>query len=744
MSRHLDRLMIAALIGLWALFFWRLLTPVAADQASFTQGDFSGQFFAFAGYQYARFTHGEVPLWNPHNNGGLPFIGDTQAAVFYPPRLLTIALAYATGGWRYAALQLEVIGHGLAFTLMMYTLARKLTGSPFGGAAAALIAGYGGFMAGYPPLQLAILEAASWFPAAALGIATATDPARDRPALGPLLWTGFSLGLSWMAGHPQTSFFLTYLLVAWFAWRCIERRADWRFWLVGTGLFGLITVGLAAVQLFPGAEYLAYTTRVEFGYDAKANGFPIGDVVQAVLPGVISQWSPLYVGVSGLALAAIGVWRRGKQAGFWLGTGIVALLWSFGGNSALFPLLYNIVPGLRFFRGQERAALLVVLALALAAAWGAAALAAWDREREHTSGIRLRLALNRALTALLALGALVFVSLIGNPAAFGPTLNRAALAIGAVLALSLLVAPVLEGSRRNLALWGICAVLAFELFTVNIGSDAVYDPIPAHEQVSVQPPPLLAAALDHPPGARVDGARGLTDNYASLYGLNDIRGISPLWLANAYALIEGPLDDARAWEVFAVSHVFSDWQQLPVASRIIASGVDRYGPVNLHQLADPRPFALVQHEAWIARDAAEALEVLGRAEFNPRRTIILEQAVSLNAGEPSAAETTAFTPERIVIAAETDSTAILSIALPFYPGWSASLDGAPVERLRAYGALTALEFPPGSHTIELVYNPLSYRIGAAVSLGTAIGLASIGLWLGARSLRRRTRHDQHP
>ena len=29
--------------------------------------------------------YGEIPLWNPYNNGGLPFIADTQAAVFYPP-----------------------------------------------------------------------------------------------------------------------------------------------------------------------------------------------------------------------------------------------------------------------------------------------------------------------------------------------------------------------------------------------------------------------------------------------------------------------------------------------------------------------------------------------------------------------------------------------------------------------------------------------------------------------------------
>ena len=49
---------IAALVLLWLLFFWRLFTPIAEDQASLRKGDFSGQFVAFAGYQYDRMSQG--------------------------------------------------------------------------------------------------------------------------------------------------------------------------------------------------------------------------------------------------------------------------------------------------------------------------------------------------------------------------------------------------------------------------------------------------------------------------------------------------------------------------------------------------------------------------------------------------------------------------------------------------------------------------------------------------------------
>src|SRR5690606_21496256 len=96
---------------LWALFFWRALTPNPANQVSYPEGDFSGQFLTFAAYQARRLLAGEIPLWNPYNMARHPFLADTQAAVFYPPRLLTIAASRFTGGFTYATLQAEALLH---------------------------------------------------------------------------------------------------------------------------------------------------------------------------------------------------------------------------------------------------------------------------------------------------------------------------------------------------------------------------------------------------------------------------------------------------------------------------------------------------------------------------------------------------------------------------------------------------------------------------------------------------------
>ncbi|MBK8025674.1 MAG: YfhO family protein [Chloroflexi bacterium] len=728
--RSRDTVAVVLLVALWALFFWRFLTPVEADQVSFTQGDFSAQFFAFAGYQYTRFAEGQIPLWNPFNNGGLPFIADTQAAVFYPPRLLTLALANLSGGWSYHALELEVMFHVLAYTLLMYAFVRRLTNSPLGGLAAALIAGYGGFLTGYPLLQLAILEAGLWLPVAALGILEATEAthATSRVRWTYLLWTGFALGMSWLAGHPQTSFFLTYLLVAFYGFRVYQRHLSALTWVLGTALFGTLAAGLAAVQLLPGIEYLSHTTRVDFGFDAKDNGFPLQDVVQFVVPAVFSQWSPLYVGVSGVILALIGAWKRWREAWFWSAVVVIAVLWSFGGNAAVFPALYNVMPGLRFFRGQERAAYLVASGLAVMAGIGVAVLAQWASEQVASSGEQMRRMLARAAYGAVLILVAIFIAWLSDAALYGKAFGMISLSTAAVVVSAIAISILTTQPRRRALVWVPIGILAFELLTVHMNFDAVVDPIPPAAQISTQPPEIVSAALADTDGVfRVDGARGLTGNMGSLYGLQDIRGISPLWMAGPYTLVESGMPAERAWELFAVRYIFTDWQELPVPSQIETTGNDAYGPINLHRLSDPRPFALVMHDVWTVSGDEEAYGVLRDPAFQPRQTVILDTPVALEPGEPTPARVVEFEPERIVFQADTTSLGVLSIALPHYPGWQATLNGEPVDLLRAYGALSAVSVPAGSNTIELLYNPASYQIGLLIS-GAAwltLGLAAL-------------------
>jgi hypothetical protein len=269
-----------------------------------------------------------------------------------------------------------------------------------------------------------------------------------------------------------------------------------------------------------------------------------------------------------------------------------------------------------------------------------------------------------------------------------------------------------------------------------------YDSLPPSEQLSFNSPPLIAQALaDSDMPFRVDGYRSLHDNYGSLYQLADIRGISPLFLNSTHALIQdGGLINPTAWELFAVRYVYTDWETLPVPSEIIGTGEDRYGEVKLHHLSDPRPFALMLYDSVQAENDEAARNLLADTNFNPRRTVILAHTANTEFPNKAPQDTTVaiidYKPESFTIQVNTPANGILSVANPDYPGWSAAIDGAPAEIIRAYGALQALAIPSGEHTLQFVFEPLSYRIGALVSILT---WASLGI-LGCALLVRRRRN----
>lgn len=731
-STRKDLLNCMILIGLWLFFFWRLFTPVSADQVSFKPGDFSAQFVAFGGYQYARFVEGEIPLWNPYNNGGLPFVADPQSAVFYPPRWITLALSRIAGGWSYNALQLEAAFHVLALSFLMYLLLRRLTldaaHSHIGALIAAIIVAYGGFTSGYPPLQLALLEGFIWLPLVLLAI---HEGLRRRVNWALVGGGGLALGLSWLAGHSQTSFLITVLAVFYLAYRSLDEKHSLRISLLALFVLGSVTIGATAVTLLPGLEYLRLATRSDLGIDAKGNGFPPQDIMQMLWPGSVSLWSPLFVGISGLLLAGAALAFRVRYSRFWGLVAGLAFLLSLGHHTAFYDLLYQIVPGLRYFRGQERAALLIAHSLAILAGLGAAHL-------NNTEALRwLRRGAMGLLVLCAGLALAVFLLWAGQVGSFGELTRRAFFAAGTAVAIWAALRWI-PARRLGVVL---SAILIFELFSVGMNAPSNYDSRPAEAQLSMEAPELLQPVLEDPenPIFRVDGFRGLQGNYGSLYGIADIRGISPLFLGSAYALIyQDYIFNPVAWELFAVRYVFSERDRFGRrTTEVIGQGNDRDGVVFLHRIEDARPFAHLVYDYEIIRDDESALARLRSDSFDARRIVLLETAPVSEPGFASAgdqASVEVFQPEYIQGTVKVSDTALLSIALVDYPGWHARLNSEEVPLMRAYGALTALAIPSGEHQFELIYDPASYRLGAALSLFTWAASAILAITLGARQI----------
>ena len=723
-----DTAALILLTALWGFYFWRALTPNPTNQVSYPLGDFSGQFLAFGAYQARRLLQGQVPLWNPFNYAGHPFIADTQAAVFYPPRLITIVVSHFTGGWSYAALQAEAIAHYWLASVWMYLFVRTVTRSRIAGIVSAITLAYGGYLTGYPPLQLAVLEAGSWLPLSLLGVFKASQGGRWNARW--LAVAALALGLSLLAGHPQTSLFLSYMLLAYIVHRTVKQKIDWKAGVAA--LVGTLGTGyaLAGVQVLPGLEYTRLTIRASYGFDALAGGFPFSDAIVFLIPNVVTVWSPLYSGIAALALAGVAIWQKEGAARFWAVVAGVALVVGFGGATVLYRLAYLIAPGFAWFRGQERAAYVIAYAVAILAGLGAAHMLRQPLDRR---GLARVLGIGAAAAWVFAVEAFIGDRLWHTDNTF-MLLEGAVFMAGLLTATWALIGRL--GARSQSPWWaaGLLALVVFDVFSLTWKTN--WEHIPASQRVLYNQKLVPLVQADDSL-FRVDGRLGLASNYGTMLGVQDIRGISPLRL-ETLEQYQNVLPDDKLYQILSVKYVFTDGLQLPEPSTILASDDDHGTLIHLHEISNPFPRAWMAYTVMDTPDEAQALGWLADPGFDARTTVTLPRQPALSLPgtvQQSSVTVTDYEPERIAIHADTPTDGVLVVSEMDYPGWQATVDGQRVSIWRADVGLRALPLKAGQHDIVMVYRPLSVTLGAVASLlalATIIAGMVTGWHLGAK------------
>lgn len=731
-----------ALLALPLLFFWPLFAP-GGLRRWFPDGDFVDQFYAFARLETAALAEGRLPWWNPYAYAGAPFWADVQAAVAYPPSLLVVlAAAWTRGHLPFGWLQLEALLHiGLA-AAFSYAFARRRLASRPGGLVAALVFAFGGYLTGYPLLQLAILETVAWLPLALLGVERQLARPGRRP--DPLL--ALALGMAILAGHPQSALYLLYATLAWFAWRMAPRlrpAGAWRSAALRDPLLGFggalgLGLALAAVGWLPALGFMRISNRAAADYAMLANGFPPRELLGLILPG-LTRWSPLYVGVLPLLLAlgalreaaagprgvagsdedgdgpaAVDRARRG-DAWFWAGLVLLALLLSLGRHGFAFDLAYLVAPGFDLFRGQERAALLVSFGLAMLAGSG---MAWWVEGR-------------RAIPRTVIQGGLVLALLGGALAAAAPPGSPAAAAAPRLILLcvggSLLAALAGAGRLGRRALvTGVLALIALDLYAANAGTNLVAEP-PAE----LSPDPIVAMLAEIAP-QRVQNDDRLPANFGVLHGVESTYGASPLRLASFEALYEGlrATDEARLWALLGVGAVVTWREGLDLPAEALLRLGEGEDAATLFRLEQPAPLAWRARAAERVTDEAGALARLREPGFDLFDRVLLHEG---QGGGPAGTEgglgEVVRAPGGIRLHTEGDAPAWVVVSEMAAPGWRATVDGAPAEVLRANLALMAVPVPAGSHRIELRYRDPWMPGGLAISL-TALAILGWLAWTG--------------
>lgn len=130
---------------------------------------------------------------------------------------------------------------------------------------------------------------------------------------------------------------------------------------------------------------------------------------------------------------------------------------------------------------------------------------------------------------------------------------------------------------------------------------------------------------------------------------------------------------------------------------------------------DPRTLA------WVETDRPEELErFLSRAEPSPDETVTI----------------THNGPQRVEMTAVLNSPGLVVVADLFYPGWRLTVDGRPAEVLRTNRAMRGVALTAGTHRLVFRYEPLSFRLGALLSLAGFAAWLALAVWASRSPVAR--------
>jgi hypothetical protein len=745
-----EAVIIAVLMLLPLLFWWRLWALDLADRAVIPEGDFTSQYYPLQLFSARELAEGRVPAWDPYLNAGQPGLADIQTGFFYPLNLASnLVLALFGLPFTVGLLQAQVVLHFSLASLFTYLLVRhlarragaRLAAARLAGAVAALTFTYAGYLTSFPVQQLTILETAVWLPLVLLFEDRAGQHSRPLPQL---VLAGAALACALLAGHPQTGMYVVYAAVAYgiFASWTSDAvsgssgflRRVWRAAIVALVPVA-IGVGLAAVQLVPTLQFIALSTRSGLDYAAVSWGFPLAEMVQLLYPGYFGG-SPQYVGILApvLTAASLFVLRARREVLFWITLGLVALLLSLGRHTFFYTLAYLFAPGFGAVRDQERIIFLFSLAVSILAGYGALvlvqplALPVRRGFRRFVRGLAWAGVAFLALTGLWYVGYLQGLQQGVDVNQFEGLLRHhllLLLILGGAVALFVLRA---KGMLRRTWLVALTlGLIVLNLFTVNwqfnLAAPSVGGPFPETGLVSF---------LKAQPGTFRISSAGLLPGGASagiVYGIEDITGNTPLRLDRFEQFEEG-VGSWRRWQLLNVAYVLSDRD-------LDGPGLERVyeeEEVKVYRVGDPLPRAWVVYDVQAATDG-EALTLLNADEFHPLDAAVVVDDSALaglprGGGPGSPARVIESRPGRLVLDLTAGNDGLLVVSQPFYPGWRATVDGEAVQIFRVDYLLQGVEVPAGSHQVEL-----AYRLSLAPAIVSLVVL--LACLVGICAYRRR-------
>ncbi len=677
-------------LGTWAA--WYALIVRRPWRMRFEATDLFVYFLPAYIYEAARLRELSLPLWNPYQGMGVPFLATLQPGALYPARLLLLLTDVPTAmGW-------SNIGHLVLLVLATYALCRTLGARPAGATigAAVFVIACGRWVLFTP----SFLEASPWFPVAALA-------AERVIATGRWRWVtllGIAAAMPVLAGGYQASVYAAYALAVFvLAILCDPGRRGERAFgpIVGQLVVaGVLALGLAAPQLLTTLSWSAETVR----QTGHLENFQIA-------PLAFTPWPIVLVGklrqltVPAAILAAVGFAASGRFGAVLGAFTVAACMLSLGPGAPGFGV-YHLAPGLGMFRGPGRIfTTFVAFLCAIGAALGFTAIirARWlerGRWRPAVEVLGLVLVLSYLVPKLRTDAVLPWTStenlyLVGLPGMFPP----------------------LRASDARVALFGYpgdWAVMTRQGMMQGFRVMSDYEPLASRRLRD-----YTRALLGSPP---------TSDAVIPFTG-----GIIP----------REPLAHPELLDLVAVRHLVLR-KDSPARERtppLVHSADFEVYDLFVNPSALPR--AYLADRARVVADSDTALATLIDPGFDGHREAVIvgddEETAPLRLAASSpvrAARLALDEPERVAIEFETDHDALLVLTDLFAPGWSVEVDGTSRRLRQANHLVRGVVVHAGERRAEFTYRAPGLRLGAAAA---GLGVATVALCATVSAWRRRRR-----
>jgi hypothetical protein len=727
-------ILLGVLVSLW---FWSVL----AGKATWVARDFGLFSYPAAFFQKECFWRGELPLWNPYNCCGLPFLAQWNTMSLYPPTIIYLLFPLA---W---SLPFFCLAHLYWGGLGMCCLARSWTGNSRAAALAGLIFAFNGLSINFLmwPSHIATF---SWLPWVLWLV-----PEGWRGSKHPL-WAIGAGAMQMLSGAPETILFTWIILTAlavceWAQTPKLRRRIA--IWFPLTVLMVAL---VCAAQLVPFLELLLESQR-DSGYASTSHNWsmPPWGWANFLVPlyrtsmtsgGIhlqnLQYWtSSYYAGVGTVFLALMAMAKVKERRVRLLGGAILAgLLLAWGDSTLLYKAFFGVFPLLGFIRYSIKFVVPVMALLPLLAAFGV------DYNMSKGAGSpRVKWFILGAL--LLAIG-LICASEWNAPeqvrkATLASGLSRAAFLVGGFFVLSQI------GKLRsgNATAWTVLLAFIFWL-------DFKTHTTPQNPQVSST---VYAQEAGNAPTARAEPgnfqrvminaqlretlSQSPLDDPAANFRRNLTAGRVNANLLEHIPQVDGFYSLVPRRMLSLIENVcyekHPDLQHLE--SFMGVSSVLKAGEHGLEWNRAIAPLPLItagQQPAWTGD--GDCLASLLSNEYDLSRTVFLP-------GEARSEIQAARQPEALVLktdvsnrkisaSVESPTRAMLIIAQTFYPGWVARVDGRQTKIWRANYAFEAVEVPAGHHRVELSYEAGSFRFGMVVS---GLSLVCAALFLILKRIR---------